>query len=489
MTVLFTMPSLGADMESGTLLEWLVAPGDEVHRGQVVAVVDTAKSAIDVESWQDGVVGRLLVEPGTTVAVGAPLAELLQAGEPVPVAAQRVPPEPLVPAAVGRRRPPAPAQVPRAPRSSLPRVRVPRATPVVRHLAAQLGVDLADVTGTGTDGSITHVDVRAAAAAGPATSKARGAQAATAPGGAGHEGRPRVTPVARRRARELGVDVRTLPGTGSGGAVTLADVEAVAVSRTPPAPGQPPSVQGQPPPAPGQPSSAQRQRSAATDPQARTAAMRAAIGALMSRSKREIPHYYLAHTIELSAVTRWLRDHNADLPVARRVLPAAVLLRATAVAVTRVPEVNGHFTDGALRPSSAVHLGVAVNLRGGGLVTPALHHAERLGVDELMAALQDLVARARSGHLRRTELTEGTITVTSLGERGVELVQGVIVPPQVALVGIGTVVQRPWAVGDAVAVRPVVTVTFSGDHRAGDGHLGARFLATLDELLQRPEDL
>lgn len=217
--------------------------------------------------------------------------------------------------------------------------------------------------------------------------------------------------------------------------------------------------------------------------------MRAAIGQLMSRSKREIPHYYLAHTIELSAVMRWLRDHNAGRAVAQRVLPAAVLLRATAVAATRVPEVNGHFIDGAFQPSAAVHLGVAVNLRGGGLVTPALHQADRLDVDALMAALQDLVTRARAGHLKRTELAEGTITVTSLGERGVELVHGVIVPPQVALVGIGTVVNRPWAVGDAVAVRPVVTVTFSGDHRAGDGHLGARFLATLDELLQKPEDL
>jgi pyruvate dehydrogenase E2 component (dihydrolipoamide acetyltransferase) len=217
--------------------------------------------------------------------------------------------------------------------------------------------------------------------------------------------------------------------------------------------------------------------------------MRSAIGALMSRSKREIPHYYLAHTIELTAMTSWLQRHNADLPVAGRVLPAAVLLRATALAALAVPEVNGHFSDGTFRPSSSVHLGVAVNLRGGGLVTPALHHAERLGVDATMAGLQDLVTRARAGHLKRAELTDGTITVTSLGERGVELVHGVIVPPQVALVGFGTVVRRPWAVGDAIAVRPVVTVTFSGDHRAGDGHLGARFLATLDDLLQRPEDL
>ncbi|KQX61928.1 dihydrolipoamide acetyltransferase family protein [Angustibacter sp. Root456] len=445
MSTLFTMPALGADMESGTLLEWLVAPGDEVHRGQVIAVVDTAKSAIDVESWHDGVVERLLVEPGTTVDVGTPLAELGAVGQAIPVASAVIP----------------------SPRVAEPRASVkapPPATPVVRHLAAQLGVDLGSVVGTGQGGRITHADVRAAA--GPPITP-------TAPR------RARVSPVARRRAAQLGIDVGTLNGTGSGGAVTLADVE---VAASAPATAPAPAVAPQPVPA--------KATSAPPDDTAtRNAAMRAAIGQLMSRSKREIPHYYLAHTIELSAALRWLKDHNTGLSVAQRVLPAAVLLRATAVAATRVPEVNGHFVDGAFEPSTAVHLGVAVNLRGGGLVTPALHAADQLDVDSLMAALQDLVMRARAGHLKRTELSEGTITVTSLGERGVELVHGVIVPPQVALVGIGTVVERPWAVGDAVAVRPVVTVTVSGDHRAGDGHLGARFLVTLDELLQRPEDL
>lgn len=459
MTTLFTMPSLGADMESGTLLEWLVAPGDQVRRGQVVAVVDTAKSAIDVESWQEGVVERLLVEPGTTVDVGTPLAELVALGAVIPAGVPQIPREEPTPrAAAGR---------------AATHAQAPRATPVVRHLAAQLGVDLTGVVGSGKGGSITHADVRAAASGQVPSQAGRGA-AAQVPAprrGGEYKGRRRVTPVARRRARELGVDLDSVVGTGAETTVTLADVEAAATHAVPARPQAPEPT------------------SAPADGAERAAAMRAAIGALMSRSKREIPHYYLAHTVELSAVMRWLRDHNASLPVARRVLPAAVLLRATAVAATRVPEVNGHFVDGALRPSSAVHLGVAVNLRGGGLVTPALHHAELLDVDELMAALQDLVRRARAGHLKGAELSEGTLTVTSLGERGVELVQGVIVPPQVGLVGIGTVVQRPWAVGDAVAVRPVVTLTFSGDHRAGDGHLGAKFLSTIDELLQRPEDL
>ncbi len=459
MSTQFTMPSLGADMESGTLLEWLVAPGDEVHRGQVIAVVDTAKSAIDVESWHDGVVERLLVDPGTTVDVGTPLAEFGSVGEAAPAAAQAIP-------------------VPRTPDSArvavAPAPAPPAATPVVRHLAAQLGVDLAAVVGSGQGGRITHADVRAAATrTSPKTRAPEAPRTPSLPSGAGM-GRVRVSPVARRRAAELGIDVSTLTGTGTGGAVTLADVEAAAPASTSPTAAQAPAAKTTP---------------ARDDAAARAAAMRAAIGQLMSRSKREIPHYYLAHTIELSAVMRWLHDHNAGLSVAQRVLPAAVLLRATAVAATRVPEVNGHFVDGAFQPHEGVHLGVAVNLRGGGLVTPALHAADRLDVDALMAALQDLVLRARAGHLKRTELSEGTITVTSLGERGVELVHGVIVPPQVALVGIGTIVDRPWAVCDAVAVRPVVTVTFSGDHRAGDGHLGARFLATMDELLQRPEDL
>lgn len=217
--------------------------------------------------------------------------------------------------------------------------------------------------------------------------------------------------------------------------------------------------------------------------------MRETIGRLMARSKREVPHYYLSTTVDLARATSWMQERNRDLPVSERLVSAALLLKATALAARAHPELNGFWVDDAFVPGPGVHLGVAISLRGGGLVAPAVHDADTLTVDQLMAAVRDLVARARAGRLRGSEMSDPTLTVTNLGDRGVESVYGVIYPPQVALVGFGRVVDRPWAVDGMLAVRPVVSLTLAADHRATDGFSGARMLATVDELLQRPEDL
>ena len=216
--------------------------------------------------------------------------------------------------------------------------------------------------------------------------------------------------------------------------------------------------------------------------------MRHAIGALMARSKREIPHYYLATTIDLGPSMDWLAGTNVARPPAARLLPAALLLKATAIASQRVPAMNGMFRD-RFEPASGVHLGVAIALRGGGLIAPAIHDADRLPLDELMAALRDLVQRARAGALRSSEMADPTITVTNLGDQGVDEVFGVIYPPQVSLVGFGKIAHRPWAVDGLLGVRPLVRATLAADHRASDGHDGARFLAAIDALLQQPEAL
>jgi pyruvate dehydrogenase E2 component (dihydrolipoamide acetyltransferase) len=217
--------------------------------------------------------------------------------------------------------------------------------------------------------------------------------------------------------------------------------------------------------------------------------MRRAIGDLMARSKREIPHYYLSTTIDLAAAGSWLAEQNGQRDVANRLVTAALLLKATALAVHTVPEVNGWWVDGGLTNDEHVHLGVAVALRSGGLVTPAILDADTLDLDALMARLRDLVGRARSGRLKQTEMTAGTLTVTNLGDQGVESVLGVIYPPQVALVGFGAIAERPWAVDGMLAVRPVLTATLAADHRASDGARGARLLELLDRALQHPEEL
>lgn len=473
----FRMPSLGADMEHGKVIEWLVKPGEYVHRGDIIAAVDTEKTVMDVESFEEGVIAEFLVELGETVPVGTPIARITgtpsDLAEPSRTDAAHVEPSPPLPAPV-----PLPEEA-------------GHVTPPIRHLAHQLGVDLDRIHGTGKHGAITRADVEAAV--GGAAAEPQPAPVAAAPQPAPvAAGRVRSSPRARRLAADLGVDLATVRGSGPDGAVTGSDVRREADSRRPspptplvsapettPPPAVPEAAPPEPRPAAG----------ATSDASQRTASLRRAVGALMARSKREVPHYYLSTTIDLSTAVGWMQQANVRRPIASRLVPAALLLAASARAARDVPEVNGFFVDGEFRPSAAVHLGVAVALRGGGLVAPAIHDADTLNVDVLMERLRDLVARARAGRLQRAEMADPTITVTNLGDLGVETVFGVIYVPQVALVGFGRVIEQPWAQNGMLGVRPVVTATLSADHRASDGLRGGRFLARVDELLQKPEEL
>jgi pyruvate dehydrogenase E2 component (dihydrolipoamide acetyltransferase) len=289
--------------------------------------------------------------------------------------------------------------------------------------------------------------------------------------------RPKASPAARRRAQELGVDLAGVAARGADGVISLADVEAAAAAR----------VQGTTPPAP--PARAPATPRASAPVASRADAMRAAIAAAMSHSKREIPHYYLGTEINVEKAAAWLEQQNASRAVSERILFAALELKAVALALAAVPELNGHYVNGTFRPGAGVHLGVAVALRGGGLVAPALHDADRLSLAALMAALKDLLKRARAGELRSSEMADPTITVTNLGDLGVETVFGVIQPPQVAIVGMGKVASRPCVVDGAIVAARVVHATLSADHRVTDGMRGARFLAELDRLFQEPEAL
>jgi pyruvate dehydrogenase E2 component (dihydrolipoamide acetyltransferase) len=261
--------------------------------------------------------------------------------------------------------------------------------------------------------------------------------------------------------------VGTLRGTGPEGAVTLADVEAER------APGVGVAV--------GEPNLRGRGFDAGE--------MRAAIATTMSRSKREIPHYYLLQAIDFAAAQQWLAQYNAERPPGQRLLPAVLLLKATARALAAVPQLNGFWQDGAVRLASAIHVGWAVSLRGGGLIAPAIHDTDRKSLPELMAAMRDLVQRARTGGLRSSELSDPTVTITNLGERGADSVQGIVVPPQLALVGFGRVDLRPWVSGEQVVARPVLQASLAADHRGSDGHVGSLLLAAIAEALQHPDQL
>jgi pyruvate dehydrogenase E2 component (dihydrolipoamide acetyltransferase) len=392
MTAAFRMPSLGADMEAGTLVDWLKRPGDLVKRGDPIAVVETQKGAIDVECYQEGKLLRYLVDTGSRVPVGTPLAELEETDD--------------------------------------------------------------GATAPATSGASAAPSEAPEWQAGSGATPGEAASAALRP-------QPVASPAARRLAAEKGVDLSRLTGSGPAGAITSEDV--VAAART---------------------GTVHYERKGVD-----MAGMRKAVGAAMARSKREIPHYYLAHDIDLTTARRWLAESNSDRDPERRLLMAALLLKASALALAKYPALNGFWIDDAFRPGEAVHVGMAVSIRGGGLVAPAIRHTDTLRLDELMQRLQDNVMRARAGRLRSSELAAATATVSSLGERGVDSLYGVISPPQVALIGFGRPRMRAWVSGDTIEPREVVTLTLAADHRASDGQRGALLLAEIDRLLQRPEVL
>ena len=400
----FRMPSLGADMEAGTLVEWLVKPGDWVKRGDIVAVVETQKGAIEIETFQPGQIEQILVDLNSKVPVGTPLARIrTEAGEKPAAVAAAPPPE--APAAV-------PVVPPAAPAVERPPVTPPSPPPVTPAAAA----------------------------------------------------RARVSPAARRLAEERGIDLSTVTGSGPAGAITYADVERrLGEAIAPP----------------------EKKRVPGLD----LDAMRTAIAAAMARSKREIPHYYLEHQVDITACEHWLAQKNATLPPDNRLLIGALPIKAVALAARRFPAFNGFYRDGKFEPAAAVHVGVAIAIRGGGLAAPALHDADQLSRDELMSRMRDLVQRTRAGRIRSSEISDSTITISSLGERGVEALYGIIYPPQVAIIGIGKTVTRPWVVDGAIGPRSVITITLSADHRVSDGHAGALFLAEIGKLLQEPDKL
>ncbi|MGA1326876.1 MAG: pyruvate dehydrogenase complex E1 component subunit beta, partial [Rubrivivax sp.] len=387
-----TLPSLGADMDDGTLLQWKVAVGDPVRRGQVVALVDTAKAAVEVESWHQGTVLALLAEPGTHMPVGTPIARLRVDGAQPQTA--------------------------------------PGANP-------DTNTDTNTNTNTNTNRD-TDTDTGTEAGAEAGTEAATDASATAGP------------PVT------CSTETASTPGTPTSASAPAARAPATA----------PPSAMP-----------------------ARLAAMQQVTAAAMARAKREIPHLYLAEDLCVEAAAHWVEARNANRPPSQRVLAAALRLKAAALAAAVHPGFNGHWIDGAWRPAMAVHPGVAIAVRGGGLVAPALCDAGQMDLDTLSLALRDLVRRARTGTLRAAELNQATLTVTDLGETGVQQVLGIIHPPQVALIGYGRVADRPWAAPDGLRVGPVLTATLSADHRVSDGHRGAALLRTLAQWLQQPEAL
>lgn len=375
------MPSLGADMEAGTLREWLVKPGDKVKRGDIIAIVETQKGLIDIEVFDEGVVNQLLIGEDEKVPVGAVMALIANGKEETAKAVQQ---------ALEQKMPPG------KPVEEMPPVIAPH--PV------------------------------------------------------------KVSPLAKRIAAEKGIDLQTVRGTGEGGAITKEDVEKAAAQKVVAAEPKPPASES----------------------------IRMAVAAAMSRSNREIPHYYLQLKIDMRKSLAWLGETNKLRNVKQRLLPVVLLIKAVAKALTVVPELNGYWENG-FQQKNEINIGFAISLRSGGVMIPAIHNADKKTLDELMTALHEIIPRARAMKLKSSELSTSTITITSLGEANAELVYGVIYPPQVALVGFGSIIEQPWAEQGMLDVRPVITATLAADHRATDGTTGSRLLMYINDYLQKPE--
>lgn len=384
----FLMPSLGADMESAVLMEWMVKEGDHVTKGQVVAEVETSKGVIEIEVFEEGIVEKIMVDPETECDVGTPLAMIRSINE-----------EPL-----------------KDEKKSVFKT----IQPSPESELEQEPVDEIEVPEENLQKRI------------------------------------KISPAARKKARELGVDLDALSSKAKG-TIHISEVETAATPK-----GKAPVAED---------------------------GMRQAIAKAMSRSNTEIPHYYLSSSINMSPALEWLEQLNSKRSIKDRILPAALLIRAVVQAVEEIPELNGFWKDGSLHMSEAVNPGIAIALRKGGLITPALLNAQEMSLDKTMQALSDLISRTRAGKLRGSELTQQSITITNLGDLGVERVYGVIYPPQVALVGLGRIMETPWAENDALSVKKVMQATLAGDHRATDGRTGALFLDKLNQFLQRPEEL
>lgn len=391
----FLMPSLGADMEDGVLVEWRKKTGDQLKPGDIIADVDTQKGLIEIEVFDEGILKELLVKEGEKVPVGTVLA-IIENGENGEVLKQK------------------------------------------ESTQQEIRKDSLEINKLES-----------------------------------HEkGRIKISPLARKIAELNGIDISQIQGTGTEGSIVKEDVEKVISEKKK-------SLQ---------PKEIEEKEEQSPEVKSPFGSIRMAVAAAMSKSNREIPHYFLEKRVDMSNAMEWIRQSNKDLSVQKRILPVALLIKAVAKALDDVPELNGSWDNG-LQVNNEINIGFVVSLRSGGIVVPAILQADSKSVYEIMETLNDLIPRARGAKLRSSELSQSTFTITNIGEGGADKVFGLIYPPQVGIVGFGAISEQPFAKNGLLGIHPVVDVTLSADHRATDGLIGSKFLASLDNYLQRPETL
>ncbi|HME21800.1 MAG TPA: pyruvate dehydrogenase complex dihydrolipoamide acetyltransferase [Acetobacteraceae bacterium] len=413
------MPALSPTMTEGTLTRWLKKEGEDVRAGDVIAEIETDKATMEVEAVDEGVLGRILVADGTEgVKVNEPIAILVEQGEAVPAAAPAPRPSPV-----------APKQEAKVP-EPLPRPAPP--------------------SGNGHD-----------AAAGE---------------------RIFVSPLARRMAKQAGLDLAALKGSGPNGRIVKADIEGALRKGAPAAP----------PPAAPAPVARPAAPIAAPHTLVPHSSIRKVIARRLTEAKSTIPHFYVSMDVEIGALIKLMNELNAKSPKegpdVYLITINDLVIKASAAALRRVPTVNAAWTDDGMALFDDVDISVAVAIPDG-LITPIVRRADQKGLATISREMKDLAGRARAGKLKPEEFQGGGFSISNMGMFGVSEFAAIINPPQAAILAVAAGQKRPVVKNDALAIATVMTCTLSVDHRVVDGALGARWLREFKRIVEDPLSL
>jgi len=420
------MPALGMAQETGTLLQWLKAPGQTVTKGEPLMEIETDKATVEIEALASGILSQVTAQPGDVIPVGQRIASILAPGEAAPV--------------VG-------AETLHPKRSDSVSTTI-TASPIAARMAAEHGLELARIKPQG--GKVQKEDVLAYLAA----QKSK-------PNDNSH-GRVLASPKARRLAQERGLDLHTLTGTGPEGAVLANDVETFHQKRS---------------------------DNVSTEPETLPVSRRWRVMAeRLSQAWATIPHFYLLREVNAARLTMWreyAQKRSAAQNSAGKITFTDLLVRLVAVALRQHPRLNAAWQKDSILLNADINIGLAVAVEEG-LVVPVIHRAEQLKLEQLAARRKELVARAQAGKLALDDLANGTFTISNLGMYGVDAFNAIVNPPQAAILAIGRIADRVVPVNGQPSVQPMMTLTLSCDHRVVDGARGAQFLQTLAEMIEEP---
>ena len=441
------MPALSPTMTEGTLARWLKKEGEQVQAGDVIAEIETDKATMEVEAVDEGVLGKILVSDGTQgVQVNAPIGVLVQPGESVPAApASAAPPAPPPAPAASTAPATAPPVAPTAP----PSAPAPQAPPV------------------------------------PAPSKGNGHDA--------QGGRVFASPLARRMAKQGGIDLAALTGSGPNGRIVKADIEKALRGPAKPAPAAPaPTPAEAPAPQPAARAPAPAPAISAPHRLVPNSTMRKVIARRLSEAKQTIPHFYVSVDIGIDALLKLRSDLNArspkEGPGAFRLSVNDMLIKAAAVTLRRVPTVNASFTEDAIVLYDDVDISVAVSIPEG-LITPIVRKADQKGLAAISNEMRELAERAKSGKLKPEEFQGGGFSISNMGMYGVSDFAAVINPPQAAILAVAAGQQRSVVRDGQLAIATMMTCTLSVDHRVVDGALAAEWLGAFKSVVEEPLSL